>query len=304
VRPGLAARAGALAAIVLWGLSFVATKAALAELAPAALLWARFALGTALLFALLVARGEARRPPAGAWRALVLLGFVGVFVHHTVQVWGLKFTTAVHTGWLIGLIPIWSALLAALFLGERLTARRGTGLALGLAGALLVITRGRLDAGLLALPTTRGDLLVLVSTVNWAVYTILARRGGTGMGARASTAWAMLLGWLMLAPLFFAAGGFATLAHLSAATWGAIAFLGFGCSGLGYLFWYGALERLEASQVAAFLYLEPLVTLAAAMALLGEPVGVATMAGGLTVLAGVALVQRPAARAGGTRRAD
>jgi drug/metabolite transporter (DMT)-like permease len=55
--------------------------------------------------------------------------------------------------------------------------------------------------------------------------------------------------------------------------------------------WYGALERVEASRVAALLYLEPLVTLAAAVALLGEPVGFTTVAGGLLVLGGVFLVQ-------------
>lgn len=71
----------------------------------------------------------------------------------------------------------------------------------------------------------------------------------------------------------------------------AIVFLGVGCSGLGYLFWYTALERLEASQVAAFLYVEPLFTLAAAVALLGESVAVSTVVGGVLVLLGVLAVQ-------------
>jgi drug/metabolite transporter (DMT)-like permease len=70
-----------------------------------------------------------------------------------------------------------------------------------------------------------------------------------------------------------------------------VLFLGIGCSGLGYLFWYTALEKLETSRVAAFLYLEPLVTLAAAVALLDEPVHATTIIGGLIVLAGVFLIQ-------------
>ena len=107
----------------------------------------------------------------------------------------------------------------------------------------------------------------------------------------------MFLGWLMLAPLFLHAGGWREYPALSGAGLAAVLFLGIGASGLGYLFWYGALERVETSRVAAFLYLEPLVTLVAAMALLHEPVGVATLAGGLLVLAGVALVQRAPARA-------
>jgi drug/metabolite transporter (DMT)-like permease len=56
--------------------------------------------------------------------------------------------------------------------------------------------------------------------------------------------------------------------------------------------WYRALERVEASRVAALLYLEPLVTLAAAVVLIAEPVGAVTVAGGALVVGGVALVQR------------
>jgi len=58
------------------------------------------------------------------------------------------------------------------------------------------------------------------------------------------------------------------------------------------LFWYAALERIEASQVAAFPHLEPLVTLVAAVSLLGEPVAATTVLGGVLVLAGVFTVQR------------
>ncbi len=69
-----------------------------------------------------------------------------------------------------------------------------------------------------------------------------------------------------------------------------------GCSGLGYLFWYAALARLETSRVVSFLYLEPLVTLVAAVVWLGESVGPPTVAGGIVVLFGVYLVQQSALR--------
>ena len=74
--------------------------------------------------------------------------------------------------------------------------------------------------------------------------------------------------------------------------WLSVLFLGICCSGLGYLWWYGALERIEASRVAAFLYLEPLVTLLAAVVLLGETVTATTIVGGLLLVGGVALVER------------
>ena len=289
-------RLGALIAIVLWGISFVATKAALREISPITLVFLRFALGTGLLLAMLVRRGEPLVPPRDAWGPLAWMGFVGIFVHQLLQSYGLSMTSAVHTGWLIGLIPIWSALLAAIVLGERFGAAKLAGLVLGFAGAVVVVTRGRLGAGLLALPSTRGDLLILASTLNWAIYGVLGHRTLRRLGPGRATAGAMFPGWLMLAPLFVAGRGWGELARLPPTGWGAVLFLGIGCSGLGYLFWYGALEKIEASRVAAFIYLEPLVTLAAAVALLGEPVTGASILGGLLVLLGVLLVQTAPAR--------
>lgn len=292
-------RLAALVAVVLWGLSFVATRIVLRELPPVPLVFARFGLGAALLAGVLAARGRPLVPPRREWPALAWLGFVGIFVHQLLQSHALTLTTAVRTGWLIGVVPIWSALLAALFLRERFGAAKVAGLALGFAGAMLVVTRGRVAGGLLALPGTRGDLLILASTVNWAVYTVLSRGPLARLGSLRATAGSMFLGWLMLGALMLDPAAWRGYAALSPAGWGALLFLGLGPAGLGYLLWFGALERIETSRVAAFLYLEPLVTLAAAVALLGEEVGLATVAGGLLVLAGVALVQRAPAAAQG-----
>jgi drug/metabolite transporter (DMT)-like permease len=128
--------------------------------------------------------------------------------------------------------------------------------------------------------------------VNWAVYSLIGHRTIRELGPTQATAGAMMLGAAMLLPFFLAAGGPALYRGLTPVGLAALLALGVLSSGLGYLFWYGALEKIEATKVAAFLYLEPLATLAAAVALLGEPVGAATVAGGALVLLGVAVVQR------------
>jgi drug/metabolite transporter (DMT)-like permease len=290
--PGTAyPRLGILAAIVMWGISFVATKAVLREISPIALICGRFALGTGLLVLILALRGHPLIPPPDAWAPLAVMGFFGVFVHQMLQANALTMTSAIHAGWLIGLIPIWSALLAATFLGERFGAVKVLGILVGFSGAVLVTTRGELTSGLLALPTTRGDLLILASTINWAVYTVLGRRTLRRLGPARATTGAMFLGWLMLLPFLLLSHRWQDYVALSGTGWAAVLFLGLGCSGLGYLFWYGGLERLETSQVAAYLYLEPFVTLVAAIVLLDEPFRWPTVLGGILVLAGVFLVQ-------------
>jgi len=284
-------RLGALLAVVFWGLSFVATKAVVREISPIAVIFLRAGLGGALLLTILGLRGQLAPPPRDAWRPLAVMGFVGVAFHQLLQAYALRLTSAVNTGWLIGLTPIWSALLAALVLRERFSPAKVAGLALGFLGAALVVTRGRPDAALLALPSTRGDLLILLSTVNWALYSVLGRGTLRRLGAARATAGSMLAGFVMLAIPFAASGAWRGLLHLSATGWLAVGFLGICCSGLGYYFWYAALDAAEASRVAALLYLEPLVTLAAGVALLGEEVAATTLAGGALLLTGVALVQ-------------
>src|SRR5688572_15077524 len=108
----LGARLAALTAVVFWGISFVATKSALQEISPVTLIFTRFAMGTAFLFLILALRRESPVPPRESIAPLVLMGFVGIFVHQMLQAYGLTLTTAIRTGWLIGLIPIWSAVLS------------------------------------------------------------------------------------------------------------------------------------------------------------------------------------------------
>jgi drug/metabolite transporter (DMT)-like permease len=286
------ARLGAFLAIVFWGVSFVATKAVVAELSPWTLVFARTVLGTALLVAIQVVRRHPPLPPRDAVLPLLAMGFVGVAFHQTLQAIALRMTTATNTGWLIGLTPVWSALFAWVLLRERFGPAKLAGLVAGFAGATLVVTRGRLGAAVLALPATHGDLLILLSTLNWAAYTVMGHATIRRLGPTRATAGGLLFGALLLLPVFALSGGGPELARLSLPGWLALLFLGLACSGLGYLFWYAALERLEASRVAAFLYLEPLVTLAAARIWLGEGLPVTTLAGGALLLAGVVVVQR------------
>lgn len=282
----LSPRAAAALAIVFWGVSFVATKAALTEVAPVTLIFLRFAIGAAVLLAIV-----RQLPPRNAWPALALMGFIGVFVHQMLQAYALTMTSATNSGWLIGVTPIWSAVLAAIVLRERFGFWKVVGLAGGFAGALLVVTKGDFSSRVLGRPSTTGDLLILISTVNWAVYSVLGHRTIRTLGPRRATSGAMLFGAAMLAPFFVAQKGWRQIPNLSTTGWSALLFLAVCCSALGYLFWYGALERIEVSRVAALLYAEPLVTFVAAALLLGERVSGVVIAGGILVLVSVLVAQ-------------
>ena len=94
---GWGPRLAAVAAVMLWGVSFVATRAVLREISPAALVFARAGLGAAFLALLVSLRGERLLPPRGAVRYLALMGFVGVAVHLWLQAQALTWRQALKT---------------------------------------------------------------------------------------------------------------------------------------------------------------------------------------------------------------
>ena len=281
----------ALATTGLWGASFVATKIALRELSPLAIIVARFALGLACLLALLAWRRQARLADRRDLAWLALLGVLGVTVHQLLQSIGLLTTTATNSGWMVALIPVFTAILARLMLGEPFGGRKLAGLAAASLGALVVAARGFDLRGLIANPSP-GDALMLLSAANMALFTTWSKRMIARYPPVVTMMYVMAFGWLASLPLVALDRGWEAFPTLSAAGWGSLVFLGVGCSGIAYAFWYDALAEIDASALSSFQYFQPIVTLAVANRVLGEPVTPAVVGGGAAILAGVWLVTR------------
>jgi drug/metabolite transporter (DMT)-like permease len=184
------------------------------------------------------------------------------------------------------------ALLGWLALKERISWMQAGGIFLSIIGVLLVVTRGNLAQLVAGKFGTIGDFLILISAPNWAVFSVLSRRGLKKYPATLMMFYVMVFGWLFSSVLFFFQGGLAQIGKIPWDGWVGISFLGVFCSGLAYIFWYDALQVLTATQTGAFLYLEPVATLIVASFILGEQLFLVTVLGGLLILAGVWLVNR------------
>jgi drug/metabolite transporter (DMT)-like permease len=281
-------------AVLAWGASFIATKVALRDVSPVTVVWLRFAMGVAILALAVFARKQFALPARWKeWRYFALLGFLGITFHQWLQSTGLQTSQASTTAWIVATTPVFMALLGWLVLKESLGWVRVTGIGLAALGVLLVVSKGdfgALSAGHFGEP---GDFLILISAPNWAVFSVLSRRGLQNYPASRMMLYVMALGWLFTSVLFFTGPGLSEVTHLSAAGWLGVAFLGVVCSGLAYIFWYDALQAVSASQVGAFLYLEPLVAVVVAAIILGEPLLWASLLGGGIILVGVWMVNRP-----------
>ena len=137
-----------------------------------------------------------------------------------------------------------------------------------------------------------GDVLILISAVNWAVFSALSRRGLKSHPAGLMMFYVMSFGWLFISLLFVPTRDFLEIKELTFNGWMGIAFLGIFCSGLAYIAWYDALKVLTTAQTGVFLYIEPLVAVVVAFFILSEPIVPTSLFGGAIILFGVWLVNR------------
>jgi drug/metabolite transporter (DMT)-like permease len=279
-------------AVFSWGVSFVATKIALREVAPITIIWLRFGIGLVILGIAAVVRRQMAWPARQDLAYLALVGFIGITFHQWLQSTGLRTTQATTTAWIVATIPIFMAILGWLWLKERLTWWQALGIGMAAIGVLMVVTRGDLGSLSRGQIGTFGNMLVLISAPNWAVFSVLSRRGLRTYPATRMILYVMGFGWLFTSVLFFAGPGLPELFLLSGSGWLAIAFLGVFCSGLAYIFWYDALQNLPVAQAGAFVYIEPFITVIVAAILLDEALYWISLMGGGLILAGVILVQQ------------
>lgn len=282
----------ALFTVIVWGASFVATKVALRYATPDVVVWLRFGMGVVILgIAVLVGRKFAL-PEKRDWAYFALLGFLGITFHQWLQSTGLVTAQASTTAWIVATIPVFMALLGWLALKEKLFWLQVVGIFLSALGVLLVVTRGDLVQLASGKFGTVGDFLILISAPNWAIFSVLSRRGLQKYPATLMMFYVMAFGWLFSSVLFFVEGGLNQIGYIPWEGWAGIAFLGIFCSGLAYIFWYDALQVLPVAQTGAFLYLEPVSTVVVAALILGEQLYLATLMGGVLILVGVWVVNR------------
>lgn len=287
----------ALATIIVWGTTFIATKLLLASFTPLEILVIRFVMGYLGLAVhdLLTRTRYLRDTWKPVLRQELLLagaGLTGVVMYYLLENFALTMTYASNVGILVSMAPLTTACLAIIFLKEE-PIRIGLvlGFVIATIGAVFVMLNGTVQLQL----ALGGDLLALASTFGWAIYSIILRKlDTTRYRVTTYTRKIFFYGILfMLVPAtmsdFSIAPGDFTVRDTAL-----LLFLGLGASAACFVSWNHAVQVLGVFKTSAYIYLTPLVSLVTAFVVLGEQVTTMAVTGCILILCGLYISERRA----------
>ena len=222
------------------------------------------------------------------WRLLLCISAIGIAAFNSFLYLGLQTTTALNGSLILAAIPVITVALAWIVFREKIGWRIATGMVSALVGVTIIILQGE-PALLLDLAFNRGDILVLVAVLCWAVYSILLGRLPSGIQPMALMLITAFLGWVLLIPFYgwdLAAG---RTMVLTTNTLFAILYVGIFASVIGYAAFAKGVAMVGANVAAQFTYLNPLFGGAWAILLLGEELRTYHIAGAVLIFLGIYL---------------
>jgi drug/metabolite transporter (DMT)-like permease len=274
-------------AVTMWGMVPVAMRYLLLDVSPQTAMVLRL-LPAGILAATIVIFLRIPRLTSKDWMRIVAAAVFGNVAYQVLAAFGGQLIPASWTGMLFGLEPVFIALGAAIFAGERLSGWFLTGLLIALAGTGVLMLGG--SSGTVKDVSILGIILVALSTVGWAVYTITIRPVSAKCGAFATACLALSVSAFPM--LVFASPQLiAETQQLTAMHWGAVAFLAVFATVLSTGAWNMALGHMDSSMAGMFLYVQPIVAALGGIFLLGEEVSPWLLGGGALIFLGVTFSQ-------------
>lgn len=277
---------------LIWGTTYLAIKVALESIPPFLMGGIRYVIAGVLLAAWLKYAGR-RLPMRGSVGRLAWLGFLMLTLGNGGVVWGEQYLSSGLTAVIIATTPFWMVGVEAALGGDRLRMRQLLGLAIGLAGIMLLVWPD------LAIGSDRGNVLrgilaVQIACFGWAVASSYTRRHVVSSDVLGAAALQMMFG-----------GGFMVLLGLFAGEWRTLSFTPRTTVALVYLILAGslvafaaysyALRHLPVAVVSLYTYVNPVIAVALGTLLLGEPFRIEMLVGCAVIAAGM-IVVRPTSR--------
>jgi len=276
---------GLILLMIVWGSTFVVTKATVRELPPLTLACIRFFIAAAVLAPFAMARGGFGLLPRPL--PLVRFALMGLFGVATFSIgfnYAMVYASAAQGALIYALLPAAIAGAAVVALAEVPSRRRIAGIALSVIGVAIVVLSGKSDTASPA--PLLGALCMLGAVLSWAAYTVLAKQLAA-VDQIVVISLVSFIGALMLVPLAIAERLGSPWHPPSPQGWLGLLFLAVVASALAFVVYGRALRELDASLVGAYANLDPIIGVLTAVLLLGESFQPPQVAGGVLALGGM-----------------
>ena len=282
--------------ILFWAGNFNLARAIHADVPPLGLSFWRWAVAALILLPFAWGSMRASLPLAQEhWRLVLALAVLGIAGFNSLVYVGLQTTTATNGVLLQSVTPITMILLAGLVLHEKSTLAQWAGIGVSLVGVLVIITKADWQV-FQQLAFNRGDMWIVLATLDWSLYTVLLRKLPQGLRGTPILGFSITLGALAILPLYvYESVTFQTM-PVTAVSVASIAYVAVFPSLLSYMFWNHATQKLGVNRTGQFSHLMPVFGILLATLLLGERLQLYHALGMLLVVAGLVLTNKTTGR--------
>ena len=254
-----------------WSGNFVLGRAVHTVFTPFTLSFWRWAVALAILLPLVWTslRDQAPLLRPRQWGLLLILSILGVVNFNTFVYIGLQTTTATNAVIMLSVTPVLIVAISFLLLRQTVTGWQMLGIMISLTGVLVIISRGHWET-LLARQFNAGDLWIMAAILSWALYSVGLQWRPAELRPLNFQAMTMLIGIVILAPLYGWDLVHGQVFVVNTTTIGSILYLALFPSILAYIFWNRAVAELGANRSGQFLHLMPAFGAMLSMIFLGE----------------------------------
>ncbi|WP_416306726.1 DMT family transporter [Neptunicella sp. SCSIO 80796] len=266
----------------LWGASFLFMREGAPQFGPIGLIAIRTAVATLVLLPFMMMSGQFR-DCLRHWKAIFIVGLVNTAIPFCLFAYATLFLGAGYTSIINACAPMFAAIIAFTWLGERLSASAIFGLLLGFSGVIvLVLGRGYQTDSIVILPVVAG----LGATFLYGLAVCLTKRYLTGVRSLAIATGSQFFSAICLLPLAF----YYWPASMPTATaWWQVAVLGIACTGIAYILYFRLIANVGIRNAVSVAYLVPVFGLLWGAVFLAEQITLTMLVGAVTIMLGVSL---------------
>lgn len=245
---------------VIFGLGVPVTKILLEDWVLPMTYMAVRCLGAAIIFWIIAAFMKSEHVERHDLLVIMVGGLMGVVVSQTLTAWALNYTSPVYFSLIATLTPVAVMLMAALFIGERITGLKFLGVLLGIGGAVLMVVMGQTSGS--GSNDLLGITLAILSVLTWAIYMIITRKVAQKYTPVTQMKYVFLISAVVTVPLAWPELSAQPLFSAETFGWDGALEMGFivlGATVLGYFLIPFAMKSLSATTVSIYTNLQPMV---------------------------------------------